>query len=154
MKTLTCALDQVQQSAPTFDNLALESSLKGDIHEQIIREQLLWKQRSRVEWLVSKDLNMKFFHMSTVVRRNRNSIITLKGDDNSWLIGRKAIGHSLVLHFGQLFGSTNPSTPLDLANLISPVISSNDWSLLDSIPTDDEILATIKSMGSTKSMRT
>lgn len=150
LRALTCALDNVQQSAPTVVNLALKSSIKCDIHEQLIGEQLLWKQRSRVEWLVSKDLNTKFFHMSTVVCRNWNSIITLQGEDNSWLAGRKAIGDSLVNRIGQLFGSSNPSIPLDLANHISLVISSEDWSLLDTIPTGDEILLTIKSMGSTK----
>lgn len=71
---LTSALDQIQQLDPTQANMDLESSLKGVIHEQLTQEHLLWKQRSRVEWLVQKDLNTKFFHMSTVIHCNRNSI--------------------------------------------------------------------------------
>lgn len=103
-----------------------------------------------MEWLVSKDLNTKYFHMSMLVRRNRNSFVTLQTEDNSWLMGHKAIEDSLVNYFGQLFCSLNPSIPLNLANLISLVISSEDWSMLDTIPIGDEIFQIIKSMGSTK----
>lgn len=104
LKTLSCALDSVQQLAPTLANIALESSLKSIIHEQLIWEQLLWKQRSMVDWLVPKDLNTKFFRMSTMVRRNWNSIVTLQPEDHSWLTGRKAISDSLVSYFANFLG--------------------------------------------------
>lgn len=48
------------------------------------------------------------------------------------------------------FCSSNPSIPFDLANLISPVITSEDYPILDSIPIVEEIFRTIKSLGSTK----
>lgn len=79
---LTSELDKVQRLFPSFANTALEASLRADIQEQLIREQLLWQQRSRIEWLVSKDLNTKFFHLSTVIRRNRNSIQSLQLNSN------------------------------------------------------------------------
>lgn len=74
--SLSCALDALQQQGPSVDNIALEASIKAALHEQLQREQSLWQQRSHVEWLVSKELNTKFFHMSTVVRRNQNSILS------------------------------------------------------------------------------
>lgn len=57
-----------------------------------------------VDWLVSKDLNTKFFHMSTMVRRNWNSIVTLQPEDHSWLTGRKAISDSLVSYLANFLG--------------------------------------------------
>lgn len=113
----------------------------------------MWRQRSRVEWLVSKDLNTKFFHASTVIWWNINSIMTLQMEDNSWVIGRTPIGDSLIQYFTQLFDSTNPYLPFDLANLISPVIVQGDSLLLDSIPMPMKIYDMDKSMESNKAPR-
>lgn len=86
--------------------------------------------------------------MSTVVRRNRNSIVSLQSEDNRWLSGRTKIGDSITSYFGQLFCSINPSISFDLANLISPFISQEESVMLDVIPTTAEILQTLQSMGS------
>lgn len=102
LRILSTALDSVQQLPLTGDNPALKASIQSDIHEQLNREQLLWKQRYRVAWLVSKDLNTKFFHMSTIVCRNRNTILTPQVDDGSLIRGRVAIGDALVPHFYHL----------------------------------------------------
>lgn len=40
------SLDKVQQADPTPSNHELELSLKGAIQDQLIREQMLWRQRS------------------------------------------------------------------------------------------------------------
>lgn len=50
----------------------------GELDEQLHREELIWKQKSRVIRLMSSDLNTKFYHSSTVVRCFRNQIVELK----------------------------------------------------------------------------
>lgn len=65
----------------------------------------------------------------------------------------KEIGDSLLLHFGNLFRSTNPSIPFDLAGLIAPAIFEPDLAFLDSIPSRDESFGTLLSLGSNKSPR-
>lgn len=63
--------------------------------------------------------------------------------------GQKNIGDCFIDH-GKLFCSSNPSIPFDLANLITRVISLTKVSIMDYIPTGEEIFKTIESMGSTK----
>lgn len=67
------------------------------------------------------------------------------------MTGRQAIGDLMINYFGELFCSSNPSIPFDLANLISPSITKVDLALLDTILSGEEILLTFKFMGSNKS---
>lgn len=46
--------------------------------------------------------------------------------------------------------SSDPIIPSNLANLISLVFSVDEWALQDSVPTSEEILVSLKSLGSIK----
>ncbi|KAL5750383.1 hypothetical protein ACOSP7_024986 [Xanthoceras sorbifolium] len=57
----------------TWNNKRLESELE----QLFAREELYWKQRARVDWLMAGDRNSKFFHAKAMARRQRNSINSL-----------------------------------------------------------------------------
>lgn len=85
---LTSAISSYQDLPPTTDNLHAVKSLNVALGEQLCREEIFWKQKSRVEWLVSSDLNTDNFHASTVTCRCRNQIVRLKDVDGHWFSGR------------------------------------------------------------------
>lgn len=62
------------------ENLGLEGCLMLELDELWKRKELLWKQKFRFEWLTSSDLNSRFFHASSVIRRCKNRIERLKSD--------------------------------------------------------------------------
>lgn len=68
------SIDEVQQLPATLENRTYEDNLHEALQEQLRREEVLWKQKSREEWLTSKDLNTRYFHLSTVIRRRQNAI--------------------------------------------------------------------------------
>jgi hypothetical protein len=64
-----------------------KKKLQAELQEQLLREEVLWKQKSIELWLTCIDLNTKFFHAFTVCRHKNNSISSLKTADGTILGG-------------------------------------------------------------------
>jgi len=143
-------LDITQQAAPSDSTLALELHLKSVLHDLLQHEESLWKNKSRELWLTCKDLNSRFFHTSTLIRRKRNNIYRLFSPANGWITDRTAIGNCFVTHFKDLFQTTNISPPSELLDLFQPSISVDDNNSLCAIPTESEIFAVLASLGRLK----
>ncbi|XP_021748569.1 uncharacterized protein LOC110714370 [Chenopodium quinoa] len=65
--------------------LKLEAKLRRKLDEILSREETLWYQKSRIDWLKDGDRNTTFFHLSTIVRRWRNKIVALKDNNGVWI---------------------------------------------------------------------
>lgn len=106
IKRLSNELVYRQSLSSSEDNLAAVYSLKLALDKQMRREEIFWRQKSRVEWLVSSNLNTRYFHASTVTRRCHNQIPRLKQSDGSLVTGWSMIGNSLVAYFQELYSSS------------------------------------------------
>ncbi|XP_038985549.1 uncharacterized protein LOC120111740 [Phoenix dactylifera] len=52
------------------------------MHDSLLHQQeIFWRQKSRVQWIQEGDRNTKFFHQSTLIRRQRNRIRSIRGED-------------------------------------------------------------------------
>jgi hypothetical protein len=100
--------------------------------------------------LTCNDLNTKYFHTSTLIRRRSNAVDFLKFDFGAWLSNRMAIGGKFVSHFSNLLSSSSPPIDKELLELFSPTISVVDNLGLCSIPTESEVTQALFSIGSTK----
>lgn len=73
--------------------------MKHALDEQLTRKDILWKRKSREMWLENGDRNIKFFHLSTMVRRQRNLIAAIKTDRGEWLKDPVQIEDDFVTNF-------------------------------------------------------
>lgn len=80
-----------------------EMRIKSQIRDLWKREEMYWRQRSRVKWLVEGDLNTTFFHLTTTSRRQRNNICHMKGRDGRWITDEEGIDVELMHYFGKIF---------------------------------------------------
>ncbi|KAK6161981.1 hypothetical protein DH2020_001822 [Rehmannia glutinosa] len=74
-------LQEIQQLAPTDDNIAAIKILEEKIYTLMKREETMWYQRARVNWLKDGDKNTAFFHRVANGRNKRNSIERIKRED-------------------------------------------------------------------------
>ncbi|PON68499.1 hypothetical protein PanWU01x14_094700 [Parasponia andersonii] len=111
-----------------------------------MKEEILWKQKSRVNWLCKGDRCTRLFFMTAMARRRRNLIHYIKDDDGRWLDERKVVGDALTRKFQTLFSSQESTCPPDLNGLQLPKIKPEAWNPLLAIPTREEIFTALSSM--------
>jgi hypothetical protein len=76
-----------------------EKQLHQEWEKRCIQEEILWRQKSRVQWLKAGEKNTKFFHKSTITHRNHNIILKIRDEEGKELESHKEIEKSLVQHF-------------------------------------------------------
>lgn len=96
--------------------------------------------------MVWSDLNTKFYHASTVIRRCHNQILMLKFEKSGWISGRDAIGKEMVHFYQHLFTTSHPTIPDDLKMLIDPLITAEENDILIKVLEADEIFEILRKM--------
>ncbi len=83
----------------------------------------MWRQKSHETWLKDGDRNTRYFHTSAVVRCRHNNIDAIRGADGTWLVNFSDIREFAMGNFTQLFSEEDTCFPMNLDNLISPILS-------------------------------
>ena len=92
------------QGKPSFEeNNRLETGLQNELNEWLYRSEVLWRQKSRELWLKEGDKNSRFFHLSTIVCRRRNTIEAVKNNAGDWVIEPNEIRNLFLENFKILF---------------------------------------------------
>uniref|UniRef100_A0A803PXV1 Reverse transcriptase domain-containing protein n=1 Tax=Cannabis sativa TaxID=3483 RepID=A0A803PXV1_CANSA len=134
----------------TDDYLAIHSA-KGELAEALLREEIHWKQKSRVQWLQEGDKCTKFFMASATVRRRQNYIQCIKkAPEDNWIEDPKEITNCFLAKFEELFSKNTQCTTDALREILLPTIDNYAAESLQSIPTHDEITTALFEMGKDK----
>lgn len=111
---------------------------------------MFWHQRSRVNWLRMGDRNTRFFHLTTIQRRQRNQIVKLKDEDGEWQSDPTAIANIIKEHFQKLYAPPPPRVSDDVLSLIDPIITTDINDALTKSVTTEEIKIAAFQMGPLK----
>lgn len=77
-------------------------NLPNEINTMLRHKEILWKQKSKIQWLNEGDRNTKFFYTSTSIRRGRNHIDRLN-INGSWTNNLNLISNHVNNYFNDLF---------------------------------------------------
>jgi hypothetical protein len=116
LKNLRKKLETLQL-AYNPNNLADIAEVQKRMDELLIREELMWLQRSRVAWLKEGDRNTSFFHRKASHRARKNKIKKLKHTNGSYAENNEEIKGIVTTFFKNLYTNdrtVNPSVILDL----------------------------------------
>ncbi|XP_060964042.1 uncharacterized protein LOC133033349 [Cannabis sativa] len=149
---------QVADAKKTLDRIESSNNMqiaefdeaRAKLNEALSREEILWRQKSRVAWLKEGDRCTKFFIASTVIRRRKNFIQTLKKENGEWVNDIKVIAKMFIDKFNGTF-SKNPFTSSPEENIVcNNLITESDNRNLICIPSAKEIEDCLRSMGHDK----
>jgi hypothetical protein len=84
LKGLTTRLDRLRSDPARTSPSYQELNVVDRILELNYREEIMWRQRSRIAWLTKGDRNIHFFHLRANQRRKRNKISRLLKGDGSF----------------------------------------------------------------------
>jgi hypothetical protein len=84
------------------DSAREEEKLQEDLEERQKQEEILWRQKSRVQWLKEGERNTKFFHRSMVHRRYINRITQLEDTQGNPILDHASIEVELVNYYKDL----------------------------------------------------
>ena len=84
---------------PTHAELKISERLVELYH----REEMMWRQRSRIEWLASGDKNTRFFHMRASQRRKKNMIKALSNSLGAMIDDKVALKDMVSAFYKDLY---------------------------------------------------
>lgn len=113
------------------------------------REEIIARQRSRVEWLKEGDRNTSFFHARASARRRTNKIRALVREDGSRCEDLPSIKGMAERFYSDLFTS-KPFDDTAVIDAIGPKVTADMNSDLSKPYSDEEIKTTLFQMGPTK----
>jgi hypothetical protein len=145
---LTEALDR---SIITGSNLEVRA-IERELHEYFEREEIMFRQRSRIDWLKAGDKNTRFFQNRASHRRRKNTIRYLRGVDGQRITtdeGMRALARSFYENLYSSKGANNVNAILDN---VETLVSDDMNSKLVAQVTDEEVERALFQMGPTKAL--
>ncbi|XP_023914161.2 uncharacterized protein LOC112025716 [Quercus suber] len=97
------ALDMLHETAEEIEGL------RKEINEILIKEEVMWSQRSRALWMKCGDRNSKFFHATATQRQRKNRIEGLWGANGQWQEEKKRVEEIILEYFGKIYSTEHPS---------------------------------------------
>lgn len=109
------------------------------------QEEIRLSQLAKKKWFKDSDQNSKFFHAIVNQRRKSNTISHMELEDESKLSDHEQVHLGAVSYFQNFLSQHHEVEALDLSSLIETRISKDDNSFLCRHPSEDEVLAALRS---------
>ncbi|KAG5537109.1 hypothetical protein RHGRI_024523 [Rhododendron griersonianum] len=125
--------------------IEVEKELTRRLEDLWQKDSMFWHQRSRIKWLQMGDRNSRFFHLSTIQRRQRNQIVRLRDGSGTWRSEAKEVAGVIKAHFQVLYDAPPNRDFEEILSLIDPVVTAEMNAKLVKAPNCEEIrLATFQ----------
>ena len=82
---------------------------RSDLNIWLEKEDDIWRQRSRINWLQSGDRNTSFFHAKASARQKKNFIEGILDENEVWQEDEEKVADVMVKYYEELFTTCQPS---------------------------------------------
>jgi hypothetical protein len=110
--------------AANMDQNAIKNTIR-EMNELLYKEEMMWLQRARVDWLREGDRNTKFFHQRAAWRARRNRVHKLKQSSGIWVDDPESMKEMVMDYFQDLYRKDEQINPLEISNLFNGSVSED-----------------------------
>jgi hypothetical protein len=125
-------------------------AVTDEMNELLYREEIMWMQRSRIDWLKEGDRNTNFFHSKAVWRAWKNKVKRLVDDQGDEHTDQAMMGKLVNEYFGGLFVADHTLDPNLIIPLLEPKVTTEMNENLMRDFTDKEIADALFQIGPLK----
>ena len=101
---------------PRESLVRLEKQFIDEYSSILLQEEKYWALKSRINAAAFRDRNTSYFHVTTVVRRQRNKIRCMKDGSREWIVEEEAVKEHILRRFKKLY-----STGMCISHRSSPI---------------------------------
>ena len=144
-------LQQLEELDLLHESTEEIQGLKKEINEVMLREEIMWNQRSRALWIKYSDRNTKFFHATTNNRQRKNRIEGISDLEGRWKEGGEEVEDVILKYFTEIYSTTFPTEfEASLGAVDRRVSEAMNVELLKEFK-EEEVLQALMQMHPTKS---
>ena len=149
IEKLRSQLDELQLSGSDY---AIIRAKMNEMDELLYREEMLWLQCSRIDWLKEGERNTKFLHRRAVWRARRNFIRRLQKQDGSWCHVPSDMERMTSSYFKEIFTKDPTLSPDAVLDCIQQKVSPELNESLCRPNTEEEIPDALFQIGPLKAL--
>ncbi|XP_050280875.1 uncharacterized protein LOC126721848 [Quercus robur] len=127
------------------------NKIRKEINDLLDCEEIMWQQRSKVQWIGLGDRNTKYFHTKASRRKKKNTITRLMDERGTWKESTLGVAEVAISYFKKLYTTSQPDRIQEVVDAIDPKVSIEMNQTLIKQFTREEVEAALKEMHSTKS---
>jgi hypothetical protein len=150
IKRLRAQLDAVRTKAMQKGTSPEVVALEKQLHEIFEREEVMYKQRSRQDWLRSEDKNTKYFQNRCSHRRRKNIVLGLRREDGTMCRTNEGKSQMALAFYHKLYSSEGSNNTEQILNLMGSLVSDEMNQALTAQLSNKEITEALFQMGPTK----
>jgi hypothetical protein len=124
--------------------------LSAEIDELLEKEEIRWRQRSRVSWLRAGDRNTSYFHRRATWRQKKNRIEKLQTEHGKVIADTEQMETMATEYFSKLYQTDPTVQPTISTQYFEQKVSDIDNDVLCADFTDEEISYALFQIGPTK----
>ena len=99
------------------------NKLRKELNDLLDCEEIMWQQRSKVNWISLGDRNTKYFHTKASGRKKKNTIFKLMDDRGIWRELDSEVAEVAVSYFENLYRTSHPYKILEVVEVVDPKVS-------------------------------
>jgi hypothetical protein len=150
IKRLHAQLETARAAAVLQGTSPEVRELEKQLHEVYEKEEVMYRQRSRQEWLKAGDRNTKYFQNRASHRRRKNTVRGLRREDGSLCKTNEGMCAMAQAFYHTLYSSEGSNGGDQVLELIDELVTEDMNRSLTADFTDKEITEALFHMGPTK----